>query len=57
MKIYINNARENYSLHLTRRQAQDVTELEKVCTDEECPKSYSLGATASFFECFVLLNM
>jgi len=57
MKIYINNAPENYSLHLTRRQAQDVTELEKVCTDEECPISSSLGATASFFECFGLLNI
>jgi hypothetical protein len=39
MKIYINNSWENYSLHLIRRQAQDVTELGKVCNDEERPKS------------------
>jgi hypothetical protein len=31
--------RENYPLKLIRRQAKDVTKLEKVCSDEECPKS------------------
>jgi len=35
MKMYINNAWENYSSLLIRRQAKDVTGLEKVCIDEE----------------------
>ena len=39
MRIYINNTRENYFLHLIRRQTQDVAEFEEVCIDEKCPKT------------------